>query len=437
MACYASTAQEELHLAHSLAGKARNLSSSGDLDPLLDRIGDARVVCIGEASHGTSEYYRWRALLTERLIEEKGFAFVAVEGDWAECRAAHRYASGQEGSQAAAVLTAACTRWPAWMWANHEVAEFLEWLRTYNSTTTRDRMVGFYGIDVYGMWDSLRQLDAHAVRSGDATFRSLLDGVSNCFRAYDQDAQSYGFAATHGLHSCAAKAEILYQHLRLQELVSEDAFVAAQHALVVRNAERYYRSLYMSDAESWNIRDTHMADMLDRLLRHHGPYTKATVWQHNTHVGNARYTDMAWAGEVNIGQLARQRYGRANVALVGMGGYEGSVVAAEAWGRPMRHMIVPQAREKSWEHAMHVSGAGQSLFLSRDVLAYPEAMEPRGHRAIGVVYNPNFEVGNYVPTVLPLRYDAFLFFPMTRALHPLHAFMGEEGELPQLYPTGV
>lgn len=436
-----STIQEPevARLGAALGTLAHRLESARDLDPLLQRVGSARFVLIGEASHGTSEFYRWRALLTQRLIEEKGFTCVAVEGDWAECLAAHQFAMGRSGNQAAGELARIFTRWPTWMWANHEVAEFLEWLQSYNSMLPREKKVGFYGLDVYGMWESLDALRQFAQRHDDAVMRACVQRLDGCLRPYDRDAQSYGFSAKFAMADCAAPASELFAHMHERWLRTqyEEDFYASQHAFVVMNAERYYRAMYRSDAQSWNIRDTHMADTLDRMAHQYGPSAKVVVWEHNTHVGDARYTDMTWANEVNVGQLMRERHGRNAVALVGFGTYEGSVIAARAWGEAMRHMLVPPARQQSWEHLLHIATPAPALLLSHDLLTLPNATHPRGHRAIGVVYDPLNEKGNYVPTTLPLRYDAFLYLPMTTALHPLHAFRGEEGELPQLYPTGV
>jgi erythromycin esterase-like protein len=219
----------------------------------------------------------------------------------------------------------------------------------------------------------------------------------------------------------------------------EAHFVAEQNALVLKNAEAYYRAMVRGGPDSWNIRDRHMTETLERLLRHHGPGAKAIAWAHNTHIGDARYTDMAGAGEVNVGQLVRERHGGDGVVLVGFGSYRGSVIAGRQWEAPMERLRVPPAREGSWEDVLHRAGAHDQLLLPAGARPAPELLGPRGHRAIGVVYRPEYErYGNYVPTVLPRRYDAFLYLNSTRALHPLHEVQPrEEGEVPETYPWGV
>jgi erythromycin esterase-like protein len=219
----------------------------------------------------------------------------------------------------------------------------------------------------------------------------------------------------------------------------EAYFNAEQNALVVRNAERYYRTMVRGGPESWNLRDHHMTETLERLMRHHGPEAKAIVWEHNTHIGDARFTDMADEGEFNVGQLVRERHGGHGVVLVGFGSYEGGVIAGRQWGAPMEQMRVPAAREGSWEDLLHRAGADDKLLLLATARPSEELLRPRGHRAIGVVYRPEYErFGNYVPTVLPRRYDVFLYLDTTQALHPLHEVLPiEEGEVPETFPSGV
>ncbi|HZP81329.1 MAG TPA: erythromycin esterase family protein [Chthonomonadaceae bacterium] len=450
---------QERSSAHGVAGVeelaarcrkvALPLEGADDLDPLLKRIGNAGCVLLGEASHGTSEYYLSRAKISQRLIQEKGFSFIAVEGDWPDCYRVNRYIKGYPDSgQDAHEALHAFDRWPTWMWGNWEMVALAEWLRRYNADRPEERKVGFYGLDVYSLWDSLnavvRYLEKVDGQAAEAAKRAY-----QCFEPYGEEGQEYARATYAWVpHSCQHEVvEMLTALRREQPGAQQDGreayFVAEQNALVVQNAEHYYRTMITGNRTSWNVRDRHMAETLERLLQFHGPDAKAIVWEHNTHIGDARATDMAHAGMVNIGQLTRERYGRETVVLVGFGSYQGSVIASYEWGAPMRRMAVPAARPGSWEDVLHQAGAHNQMLLLTDGsllgdIQRGEFMEPRGHRAIGVVYDPEYEHrGNYVPTILPERYDAFLFLDQTRALHPLHLEPHNQGEPPDTYPWNV
>jgi erythromycin esterase len=431
-------------LRAALASAAQPLRARADLDPLLERIGAARYVLLGEASHGTQEYYAWRDLLSRRLIDEKGFSFIAVEGDWPDCYRVNRYVKGyaDAGDSAREVLHN-FVRWPTWMWANHEIVELAEWLRSYNDRLPQAKKVGFYGVDVYSLWDSLYQVMGHLRRHHPGELDAARQ-VFQCFQPYAEDVQEYARAALWGDESCAEEAAALLAALRRGDdrrplhLDDRDArFNAELNALVVRNAERYYRTMVRGDAQSWNIRDRHMADVLERLMHHHGPGAKGIVWAHNTHIGDARFTDMSDDGMVNLGQLAREQHGDDDVVLVGFGSYEGSVIAGRAWEAAWQIMEVPAARAESWEAILRGAGAEDRLLIWGRKSG-PELHEPRGHRAIGVVYRPDYERGNYVPTVLPRRYDALIYLDRTEALRPLHEVQARpEAEAPETFPTGV
>ncbi len=421
---------------------SRPLGTPRDLKPLFDRVGRARVVLLGEASHGTSEFYTWRAEITKWLIAEHGFNFVAVEGDWPDCYRVNRFVKNYPGSadDARAALDG-FRRWPTWMWANEEVCDLITWMRRYNDTVPEDRKAGFYGLDVYSLWDSLREVVRY-LRRNQSEALDAARGAMRCFEPYGEDAQEYA-RATMMSESCRDEVVNLLRALRSKAKSNErdgkdGYFVAEQNALVVRNAEAYYRTMVLSDSGSWNVRDRHMAETLDRLLHHHGPTARAVVWEHNTHIGDARYTDMADDGMVNLGQLTRDRHGQSDVVLVGFGTHRGSVIAGEAWGEPWQQMRVPEGRDGSWEDVMHRAGADDKLMIfARPASAAFSAW--RGHRAIGVVYRPHYEqYGNYVPTVLPERYDAFLYFDQTRAVTPLFDAQRElyEEEVAETYPSG-
>jgi erythromycin esterase-like protein len=421
---------------------ASPLEGPADLGPLLERISDARYVLLGEASHGTSEYYQWRARLSQRLIREKGFSFIAVEGDWPDCYRVNRYVKGlpDSGTDAREVLDA-FVRWPTWMWANEEVVGLAAWLRRHNDGLPEEQKVGFYGLDVYSLWGSLYAILGY-LRKVDPSALPAARRAFQCFEPYGENVQEYARATALVPTSCEDEVVALLKELRSKApqygaAGREEYFAAEQNALVLKDAEAYYRAMVRGGPESWNVRDRHMTETLDRLMRHHGPEAKAIVWEHNTHVGDARYTDMVDDGMVNVGQLVRERHASEGVVLVGFGSYRGSVIAAREWEAPMEEMAVPPAREGSWEDVLHRAGEADKLLVFDEFLGADEFFEEREHRAVGVVYHPEYEqYGNYVPTVLPRRYDAFCYIDETHALHPLHLRPAPE-LLPETYPWGV
>jgi erythromycin esterase len=402
-------------------GLARPLDDPDGLDPLLERIGESQYVLIGEASHGTHEYYAWRAELTKRLITERGFSIVGVEGDWPDCARIDRWTRGHGDGSARDVLHG-FARWPTWMWANEEVESFMGWLREHNRDHAPADQVGFYGLDVYSLWDSLRAivdyLDVHDAEAARTARRAW-----SCFEPYAEDPQQYAWATRVVPTSC--EEEVVALLARLQQeigVIGDDAdarFHAEQNAAVAAGAERYYRTMVRGGADSWNIRDNHMTDTLDRIVAHRGPGAKAVVWEHNTHIGDARATDMSRAGMVNVGELVRDRHADDGVVLVGAGSHAGTVIAGREWGLPFEVMDVPPALPGSLEDLLHRSGLERSLFVFPGDA--PGWLRRRlGHRAIGVVYRPEFErPGQYVPTVLGDRYDAFFYFDRTTALRPI------------------
>ncbi len=429
-------------LVDAIGEHARPLRDEGDLDPLLERIGDARIVLLGEASHGTREYYTWRDRLSRRLIAEKGFHFIAVEGDWPDCYLVNRWVKGADREHASARdVLHAFERWPTWMWGNHEVAALAEWLRVWNDKQSEDRRVGFYGLDVYSLWESMDVVTKY-LEKVDPELAARARRAYGCFDPYEEDVQEYAFATAVVPTDCEEEVIRTLGELRrkgpdYREEGREAYFNAEQNALVARNAELYYRTMIRGGAASWNVRDTHMVETLERLLRHHGPDAKAIVWEHNTHVGDARATDMARSGMVNVGQLARQEWGD-EVVIAGFSSYAGSVIAGAEWGAPMERMPVPEAREGSWEHLLHAAGAEDKLLLLDPFDEVEGALDARGHRAIGVVYNPAHEAfGNYVPTVMPYRYDAMLYVDRSHALRPLRMEPHADGEAPETFPSGM
>ena len=414
------------------------LQSEQDLDVLMEAIGDARIVLLGEASHGTSEYYTWRAAISRRLLQEKGFDFIAVEGEWADSYRVNQFIKGPEQDSAAVVeLLQQYNRWPSWMWGNHEVAALVGWLNRYNQQQPAAEKAGFYGLDVYCLWESMEELIPLLPDSAKKAVKAA-KRVDRCFRPFTDDAQEYARAVANASASCKAATNKLWK--RVQQLTPEGAqkkevhFLMEQYALVALNGERYYSTMLESSTDSWNIRDRHMMETLRRLMALHGPEAKAIVWEHNTHVGDARYTDMAAEGMVNVGQLARQEWGR-EVFTVGFGSYEGTVVAARQWGGPLEEMDLPPAPEGSWENILHQLSPEDMLILSEDIAGKEALQQPLGHRAVGVVYHPQLEMyGNYVPSIIPGRYDAFLFIDKSKALHPISVPL--KNVPPDLYPWG-
>jgi erythromycin esterase-like protein len=413
------------------------------LDPLIERIGDARYVLLGEASHGTSEYYTWRTALSRRLMEEQGFSFIAVEGDWPDSYRVNRYVKGfADAGESAREVLHNFERWPTWMWANHEVLDLVQWLKGRNDSLPEDRKAGFYGLDVYSLWDSLYQVLGFLRRS----HPDLLPAAQRafqCLEPYGEDVQEYAQATRWLDKSCEGAVVTLLADVRRNAKRYADGgreanFDAEQNAWVITNAEHYYRTMVHGGPESWNVRDRHMAETLSRLMRHHGPQAKAIVWEHNTHIGDARYTDMADDGTINVGQLVREEHAADGVVLVGFGAHRGSVIAGRAWEAPMQKMLVPPGIDGSWEDVLHQAGPSDKLLIFQERHQSGPLARSRGHRAIGVVYHPDREWGNYVPTVLPKRYDAFLFFDESSALRPLREVQPhKERDVPETYPSGV
>ena len=416
------------------------LVDSQSLDPLLRHIGDAHHVLLGEASHGTHEYYTWRTAISKRLIVEKGFNFIAVEGDWPDCYRLNRYVKGYADQDKSPIeLLQSFDRWPTWMWANWEIVALIDWPKSHNSGLPQNKRVGFYGLDVYSLWESLEALmDYLSIHDPNAA--EIAKRAIRCFEPYDQDEHQYARSQYKMSDSCHDAVIRLLQEIRnkapMYDHDPEAALNMEQNAEIAVNAENYYRNMIGFDGNTWNFRDTHMMETLNRLLRFHGSGSKAIIWEHNTHIGDARFTDMPKSGSINLGQLVREQKGKDDTVLVGFGSYEGTVIAGKSWGAPMEIMEVPQAQTGSIEEILHQESDEDRLLLFRPQddhqKEWLEKMLPQ--RAIGVVYNPAYEkYGNYVPTKLDSRYDAFIFINTTRALHPLHIEPNGH-QVPQTYP---
>ena len=415
------------------------LRTSVDLDPLMDAIGDARYILLGEASHGTHEYYTWRTAISKRLIQERQCSFIAVEGDWPDCYKINRYVKGYADAGATALdVLKQFKRWPTWMWANWEIAALMEWMREYNKSLPADKRVGFYGLDVYSLWESMDVLVNYLRKEDPLAAKYAIEAV-RCFEPYEEG-HDYARALLSMTDNCTKEVVKLLQAIQTRsqhyDHDREASLNSEMNAKVIANAEKYYRSMVAFRDESWNLRDTHMAETLESLMEFHGKKAKCIVWEHNTHVGDARYTDMKDDGLVNVGQLVRENHrGDNEVFIVGFASYTGSVIAGKMWGGKMQSMNVPKAIANSLEYQLHQDSAEDKLILLKSDLWRERFDDYVPHRAIGVVYHPEYERGNYVPTLVHSRYDAMLYIDRSKALHPLH-LKPDLTETPETYPFG-
>jgi len=432
-------------LAHPLTGNRE------DFDPLMALVGDSRFVLIGEASHGTHEFYRIRAEITKRLIREKGFSAIAVEADWPDAYRVNRYVQGRGSDTDASQALGGFKRFPQWMWRNADVLEFIGWLRDHNDAMQIPRRVGFYGLDLYSLHASmeavlsyLRRVDPEAALRAERRYA--------CFDQFGENPQSYGYSATAGL-APSCENEVIAQLVELHtssakyatmdgRMAADDLFFAEQNARIVLNAERYYRAMFGTRAASWNMRDQHMAATLDSLvafLEYDHRQPKIVVWAHNSHLGDARATEMASRGELNVGQLMRERWG-ATAVLVGFSTNSGTVTAASDWDMPAERKLVRPAMEGSYEALLHkLEIRNFFLGLRGNDEAILGLRQPRLERAIGVIYRPETErMSHYFHARLPHQFDAILHYDVTRAVEPLERTgLWERGELPETYPSAL
>ncbi|MGD9589554.1 MAG: erythromycin esterase family protein [Pyrinomonadaceae bacterium] len=423
-----------------------------DYDPLIALVGDARFVLIGEASHGTHEFYRERAQLTKRLITEKGFTAVAVEADLPDAHRINRYVRGEGNDQDAVEALGGFKRFPAWMWRNADVLDFVGWLRAHNDDLQKGSpIVGFYGLDLYSLHTSIEVVLGYLEKIDPPGAKRARERYS-CFDHFGEDVQAYGYAAGLGIaDSCEDEVigQLVELHERAAELASRDGRVAAddfffaeQNARLVRNAERYYRTMYRSDISSWNLRDLHMMETLVALDNHlsgPGAPAKVVVWEHNSHLGDASATEMGKRGEWNVGQLARQRYGE-EALLIGFTTYEGTVTAATNWGEAAERKRVRPALPKSYEKLFHETGLDRFMLLMTPGSAVSAALKgPLLERAIGVIYRPETErQSHYFQASLSNQFDAVIHIDETRAVEPLERTIEwEAGEVPETFPTGI
>jgi erythromycin esterase-like protein len=411
-----------------------------DFGPYFDRFGDAHLVLLGEATHGTAEFYRARAAISRHLIRTHGFAFVAVEADWPDAAHIDRYVRHDAPAAAGAEPFA---RFPTWMWRNNEVMGFVDWLRAYNEPLAPERRVSFHGLDIYSMGVSveavlnyLERVDPDGARAARARY--------GCLTPWLDEPSGYGLATYYGKHDPCEDAvvtqlrDMLARRLDYMRTDGQAYFDALQNARIVRAAEQYYRIMYRGSRESWNVRDRHMFDTLQAIFARRGDGAKGIVWAHNSHIGNAAATAMGWQGEFNIGELCRTAYGD-GVVLIGFGTDRGTVAAASEWDGEMEIKTVRPARPDSYEHAFRKMGHNRALTAWRDEPHGPlaEALrEPLLERAIGVVYRPESELtSHYFEAVLADQFDAYVWFEQTRAVTPLP--IGRPHGAPETYPFGL
>jgi erythromycin esterase-like protein len=423
-----------------------------DYDSLLEMIGEARVVLLGESTHGTHEFYRERARITQRLIEEKGFTTIAVEADWPDAYRVNRFVRGMSDDRTGVDALGDFERFPLWMWRNTEIADLIDWIRAFNERRgPGSPAVGFYGMDLYSMYASIEAvlgfLDAADPEAAErARYRY------SCFEQFGEDSQAYGYAASFGMsRDCEEQAvqQLVEMQRRAGDLAArngkipeDEFFFAQQNARLVRNAEQYYRTMFGDRVSSWNLRDSHMAETLRALMQHFdgkGQRTRLVVWAHNSHLGDARATEMGQRGEWNVGQLARQEYGR-DAFLLGFTTATGAVTAASDWDAPAERKRVRPPLAGSYEELFQRVGLSNFLIPLRDDTPAGQLLsEPRLERAIGVIYRPESErISHYFNARLPGQFDAVLHFDETLALEPLDRTSGwEKGEAPDTYPFNM
>lgn len=430
-------------LSELIGQSSEHFTSIGDvnLDNLMERIGDSRVVLLGEASHGTAEFYEMRARITKELIENKGFTIVTAEADWPDAAHINHYIHGRE--QDALLQNTPFSRFPTWMWANQSMLEFTHWLHAYNDKTeSSEQRVGFYGLDLYSLYTSIEVVLDYLQKIDPKTAETARERY-DCLMPWIDDPALYGRAMITEQHkSCEAEVlknlqDLLARRLEYSKLNEEQFFDAEQNAELIANAEHYYRTLYSAENNSWNQRDQHMFETLQAVLEFKGFESKAVVWAHNSHIGDARATQMGTRGELNIGQLARQEYGD-KVYNIGFGTDHGTVAAASSWGGPMEIKQVQPAHIDSYERIFHKVATNNFLLplrypLHKDVRKklLPERLE----RAIGVIYRPETELqSHYFYACLPSQFDEYIWFDKTRAVEALPK-QREEGSF-DTFPFG-
>jgi erythromycin esterase-like protein len=432
-----------------VAQHARRILSAADYDGLIERAGGTQLVLIGEASHGTHEFYETRADLSRRLIAEHGFRAVVCEADWPDSFRVHLYVTGRSEDADAIAALSDFRRFPAWMWRNSVTVEFIEWLKDWNQRSgDKLSLAGFYGMDLYSLHTSIESVLDYLDRVDPAAAKRARDRYA-CFEHFSREPQAYGAATTYrGKEPC--EDEVVAQLLELQSkrrelrqrdghIAAEEFFSAEQNARLVMNAERYYRSMFHGRDQSWNLRDTHMFETLLDIRSHlNSGKAKMIVWAHNSHLGDARATSLGESGELNIGQLVRERFGR-DAFAIGFTTYSGTVTAARDWGDPAERRNVRPALRESYERLFHATGIPGFWLDLQEPETNALLARKRLERAIGVIYRPESERwSHYFEVRLPKQFDALIHLDETRALEPLErSSQWDAGELPETYPSAL
>lgn len=446
-----------------LRNAARPLATDEDVQAVLRQVGDASLVLLGEATHGTREFYKLRAEISKRLILTQGFDAIAVEADWPDALGVSRYIQGEGPGDAgyatwreriAGEALHGFQRFPQWMWRNAEVAGLVHWLRNHNRQLPPGRRIGFFGLDLYSLRKSMDSVVRYLDRIDAEAARRARDRYG-CFDHFGDDPQRYGYAATFGMKGDCER-EVVRQLAAMTgqaeswlahdgQAASDELFYARQNALVVKNAETYYRSMFQGRDESWNVRDRHMAQTLEALRRHlserKGAPARIAVWAHNSHLGDARATEMGEHGQLNLGQLVRERYPRHESFLLGFTTHTGTVTAASDWDSPAELKNIVPSHPDSYERMLHDTGLANFLLPIRGNAEVTSALgaQRRLERAIGVIYRPDTERwSHYFQADLSAQFDAVIHIDRTRAVHPLdHSEHWTAEETAETYPSGL
>ena len=391
------------------------LEKEDDVDVLMREIGNAKIVLLGESTHGTHEYYTWRAAITKKLIQEKGFDFMAVEGDWDDSYKINQFLHGPT-QDSAEIVTALqqYDRWPSSMWSNYEMVPLLQWLSDYNQHSPKK--IGFYGLDLYSFWEWTQQQTA----INDTGIQNAIRRVKDFFAVYDNDAMAYADSLHHGKLSGSFLAQHLWNEAQMvtgnNQPKDEARFLLYQHALLTRSGELYFRTLTKDHVKAINIRDAYMAETLTRLMKFYGPHSKAVVWVHNGHAGYGNYSSISESGYTNMAQVLRNEWGHENIFCVGFGTYKGEVMAGYTWGGHIQKQLVLPAKGGSWEYLLHEINSQDKIIFSKDLQNNGALNRWIEFRSIGAAYEG---AAIYSRSVIPKRFDAFVFIDSTTALHPI------------------
>jgi erythromycin esterase len=426
-----------MSLQDEIVEQGKGFRDISDFNELIEKIKDKKIVMLGEASHGTQEFYQWRRFLSKELLSRHGFNFIAVEGDWPACERLNQYIH-RGSSQNVAQVMKGFSRWPTWMWANTEVMKLMADLRDINTKLQNE--IGFHGLDVYSLYESIDET-INKLRSIDSGLAARAEALYSCFDPFKHDEHAYAHSLYRKSKGCEEEVLLALSQILQSNLKNDHKYLdVIQNARIIKNAERYYRAMISFDEDSWNVRDRHMMETLDKLLEHYGSGSKAIIWAHNTHIGDYRATNMVNHGQINLGGLARQRYGEEDVALIGFTTFSGTVLASPHWDGSIELMPIPEAIAGSLEFTLHEAVPAlqaQNFYLDfSSVRKNSHLFKVLGHRAIGVVYHPEHEHrGNYVPTIPAKRYDGLVFFDETNALNPLDIKF-QKNKMPETYPFG-